>query len=88
MARPLMKRSLPLSNYDQGINAQEKLDPESISTPHQDWGPPFPESLGLHGSLNVIGPHNLKGNGTIRKFDFVGVGMALLHELCYCGGGF
>jgi hypothetical protein len=27
------------------------------------------------------------GNGTIRRYDFEGVGVALLKELCHCGGG-
>ena len=31
-------------------------------------------------NLNTIHPHNHIGNGTIRKFDFVGVGMALLEK--------
>ena len=39
------------------------------------------------GSLNVIGPHNLIGSGIIRKCGFVGVGIALLEEVCQCGGG-
>lgn len=30
------------------------------------------------GSKDVIGPHNLTGSGIIRRWDFVGVGMALL----------
>lgn len=38
-------------------------------------------------SLNVIGPHNLIGSVTIRRCGFVGVGMALLEEVYYCGGG-
>ena len=39
------------------------------------------------GSLSVIGPHNLIGSGTIRRCGFVGVGMALLEEVCDCEGG-
>ena len=33
--------------------------------------------------LNVLGP----GNATIRRCGHVGVGMALLEEMCHCGGG-
>ena len=33
--------------------------------------------------LNMLGP----GNGTIRRCDLVGVGVALLEEVCHCGGG-
>ena len=33
----------------------------------------FPDGFFVkHGSLNVIGPHNLIGSGTIRKCGFVG----------------
>lgn len=39
------------------------------------------------GSLNVIGPHKLIGTGSIRRCDFIQVGMALLEEVCHCGGG-
>ena len=38
------------------------------------------------GSLNVVGPCNLKGSVTLRRCDFVGVGMALLEEACHFGG--
>ena len=44
-------------------------------------------------SLTESGPslrlfsHNLIGSGTIRRYDFVRVGMALLEEVCHCGGG-
>ena len=41
-----------------------------------------------HGSLNVIGPYNLIGSGAIRRCGFVGVGVALLEEVCHCGAGF
>lgn len=34
-------------------------------------------------SLNVNGPHKLSRNGTIGRYGFVGVGMALLEEVCY-----
>jgi hypothetical protein len=27
------------------------------------------------------------GSGTIRRCDLVGVGVALLEEVCHCGGG-
>ena len=40
------------------------------------------------GSWNAIGPPNLTGSGTIRRCGFVGVGVALLEEVCHCGGGF
>ena len=29
------------------------------------------------GSLDVIAPHNVIGSGTVRRWSFVGVGMAL-----------
>jgi hypothetical protein len=35
-----------------------------------------------HG-LNMLGP----GSGTIRRFSFVGVGVALLEEVYHCGSG-
>ena len=40
------------------------------------------------GNLNVIGLiiHKLTGSGAIRRCGFVGVGMALLEEVCHCGG--
>ena len=38
------------------------------------------------GSVNVIRAHNLTGSSTIRR-GFVGVSMALLEEVCYCGSG-
>ena len=41
-----------------------------------------------HCSLNVIGPHNLTGSGTIRRCSFVEVGVTLLEEVCHCKGGF
>jgi hypothetical protein len=28
-----------------------------------------------------------RGSGTIKKCGLVGVGVALLEELCHCGGG-
>lgn len=30
---------------------------------------------------------NPKGNGTARRYSFVGVGEALLEEICHCGSG-
>ena len=33
--------------------------------------------------LNMLGP----GSGTIRRCGLVGVGVALLEEVCHCGGG-
>ena len=38
------------------------------------------------GSLNVISSHKLIGS-SIRRCGFVGVGMALLEEVCHAGGG-
>ena len=38
--------------------------------------------------LNVTGPHNLIGSGTIRRYGFVGVGVTLLEEMCHCRVGF
>jgi hypothetical protein len=35
------------------------------------------------GDLNMLGP----GHGIIRRCGLVGVGVALLGELCHCGGG-
>ena len=32
-------------------------------------------------------PGKLIGRGTIRRCGFVGVGGALLEEVCHCGGG-
>ena len=32
------------------------------------------------GGLNVIGLHNLMGSGTIRRYDFVGIGMVFVGE--------
>ena len=46
-------------------------------------------SQGLeYGGLNVVGPCNLKGSGTLRRCGFVGVGVALLEKTCHCGGQF
>ena len=33
--------------------------------------------------LTMLGP----GSDTIRRYGFVGVGVALLAEACHCGGG-
>ena len=38
------------------------------------------------GSLKEIGPHNHIGSGTVRRYDFDGVDMTLLEEVCHCGG--
>ena len=35
------------------------------------------------GALNMLGPES----GTIRRYGFVGVGIALLEEVCYFRGG-
>ena len=39
--------------------------------------------IGLCGGLNMLGP----GSDTIRKCGLVGVGVALLEEVCHCQGG-
>ena len=41
-------------------------------------------SWGETGGLNMLD----LGGGTIRKYSFVGVRVALLEEVCYCGSGF
>lgn len=42
----------------------------------------------LHcGSFNVIGSHKLIRSYTIRGCGIVGVGIALLKEVCVCWGG-
>lgn len=38
--------------------------------------------------MNVISPHNLIGNGTIKMCGFVHVGMALLEECVTIGVSF
>ena len=38
---------------------------------------------GCCGGLNMFGP----GSGTVRRHGLVGVGVALLKEVCHCGGG-
>jgi hypothetical protein len=35
------------------------------------------------GGLNMLGP----GSGTIRRCGLVEVGVALLEDVCHCGGG-
>ena len=49
------------------------------------------QDCGIHGvecgSLKVISPYNLIGSNTIMKCGFVGMGMALLAEVCHCWGG-
>lgn len=39
----------------------------------------------FYGSLNENGVHRPTGSGTIRKCGTVGVGTALLGEVCHCG---
>ena len=39
------------------------------------------------GVLNVIGPHNLMGSGTIGRCGFIAMGIALLEEACLYGSG-
>ena len=38
------------------------------------------------GSLNAIGLHKLLRSGTIGRCGLVRVSMALLEEVCHCGG--
>lgn len=40
------------------------------------------------GCLNVIDPHTLIGTGTVRRYEFVGVGMVFVEEMCQGGNGF
>ena len=40
-----------------------------------------------YGSLIVIGFYSLIGSGMIRMDGFVGVGIALIEDVCHCGGG-
>jgi hypothetical protein len=40
-------------------------------------------SLSMTGGLNMLGP----GSGNISRCGLVGVGVALLEEMCHCGGG-
>jgi hypothetical protein len=37
---------------------------------------------GTCGGLNMLG----SGSGTIRRYGFVGVDVALWKEVCHCGG--
>jgi hypothetical protein len=37
----------------------------------------------MWGGVNVLGPES----GMIRRYGLVGVGMALLEEVCHCGHG-
>ena len=41
-----------------------------------------PRRKAICGGLNMLGP----GSGTIRRCGLVGVGVALLEEVCHCGG--
>jgi hypothetical protein len=43
-----------------------------------------PPEIHKCGGLNMLGPWN----GTIRRNGLVGVGVALLEEVCYCVVGF
>ena len=38
------------------------------------------------GGLNATGTQKPIGKSTIRRYGFVGVGVTLLEEECYCGG--
>ena len=40
-------------------------------------------NLAFWGGLNILGPES----GTIRRCDLVGLGRALLQEVCHCGHG-
>ena len=40
------------------------------------------------GNLNVIGPHNLTGTGTIGRCNFDRMDMDLLEEVFQCGSRF
>ena len=44
--------------------------------------------VGVGGSVNENGPYRLIGSGTIRRCGLIGVGVALLKEVCQCGRGF
>lgn len=46
----------------------------------------FEREQGECASLNENGRHRLIGNYTIRRFDVIGVGEALLEEGCHQGG--
>lgn len=48
----------------------------NVDCPDQPWC----------GSLNVIGPHNLREIGTIMTCDSIGVGIALLEDVHHCEG--
>ena len=39
------------------------------------------------GNWNIIGPHHHIRGGTNSRYGFVGVGVALLEEVCHCEGG-
>jgi hypothetical protein len=39
--------------------------------------------LDICGGLNMVGP----GSGIMRRYGLVGVCVALLEEVCYCGHG-
>jgi hypothetical protein len=40
-------------------------------------------SLRVCGGLNMLDP----GSGTIRRCGLFGIGVALLEDVCHCGGG-
>ena len=42
----------------------------------------------INGRLGLICPHDLIGSSTIRRGGFVGLGIALLEEVCHCGANF
>jgi len=44
---------------------------------------PLLSTLGSCGGLTMLGT----GSSTIRKYSLVGVGVALLEEVCHCGSG-
>lgn len=39
-------------------------------------------------SLNAVGPHILIGSGTIKRYGFIGMGVALFFQQCHCVGRF
>ena len=41
--------------------------------------------MGICGGLNKNGPYRPVGSGTIRRCGLVGIGVALLEEVCHRG---
>ena len=61
-----------MGTFEVGLNAS------CLMILFQDYG-----ARKWNGSRNIVGPHNLIGNGNIRRCGFVGVGMALLEEVSF-----